>query len=156
MDRMPTTPATTLGEAKQWLRGNLMEGAPCPCCTQFAKVYRRRIHTTMARALIQLYRHGARGEDFIHAPSLPGDTHEISQAVWWGLIEEERVRREDGGRAGWWTLTKRGVDFVQDRARVPEYALVYDGSPIRTEGDLIGIRDALGKRFRYDDLMQGA
>lgn len=144
----------TLGEARALLRTLVDDGARCPCCTQFAKVYRRKINSTNARSLITLWRAGG-ADTFLHAPSLPGDTHEISQMEWWGLIEEEKVLRPDGGRAGWWKITPTGVAFVSDNLRLPKYALVYDGRCLGLRGDLTGIRDALGSRFDYRELMDG-
>jgi hypothetical protein len=144
----------TLREARDWLRERVDEGATCPCCTQLAKVYRRRIHATLARAIITLYRHGGAGQ-FVHAPSLPGDTHEISQAVWWGLIQEDEAVREDRGRAGWWRVTPRGVAFILQETQVPKYARVYDGRCLGLTGDPVWISDALGAKFSYADLMAG-
>src|SRR5262245_49532678 len=118
--------AMTLGEARERLRELVREGgANCPCCTQFTKVYQRKINSTMARALITLYRAAPVGT-FVHAPSLPGDTHEMSQLEWWKLIEEESVRRPDGGRAGWWCATYLGSQFVRRLILLPKYARVFD------------------------------
>ena len=41
---MTTLFEMTLDEAKAWLRDQVDDGAHCPCCGQFAKVYKRRIH----------------------------------------------------------------------------------------------------------------
>lgn len=144
----------TLREARDWLRERVDDGATCPCCTQLAKVYRRRIHATLARAIITLYRHGGLGQ-FVHAPSLPGDTHEISQAVWWGLIEEDEAVREDRGRAGWWRVTPLGAAFILQEQQVPKYARVYDGRCLGLVGEPVWISDALGAKFSYADLMAG-
>lgn len=144
--------STSLQDAREWLALNLREGAICPCCQTVAKVYRRRVHKTIARALIQMYRHGA-AHEFVHTPSLPGDTHEVSQASWWNLIQEEKISRADGGRAGWWKLTPTGVAFVENKIAVPEYALIYDSRLVKLEGDSKSIEDALGKNFNYFELM---
>jgi hypothetical protein len=151
MTEMPDS--ATLGEAREALRGVVFEGAKCPCCTQFAKVYKRKINSTMARTLITLYRHGKAGE-YLHAPSLPGDTHEVSQLVWWGLVEEERTRREDGGRAGWWRVTDLGRAFVLGALRLPKHALIYDSALLRLDNsEYASIEDALGSRFDLAELM---
>lgn len=149
---MSFTDEMTLGDARDTLRDLVDQGHPCPCCTQFAKVYRRKINATMARALISLWR--TSDHQFVHAPSLPGDTHEMSQLVWWGLIAEEAARREDGGRAGWWRVTDLGERFVLCQARVPKYARIYDGRCLGVHGDLVSIRDCLGDRFDYGELMR--
>lgn len=146
-------PLTPLHEVKAFLRENVDEGIHCPACTQMAKVYRRKINSTMARTLITLLR--VAGREFAHGPSLPGDTHEISQLVWWGLVEEERVLRADGGRAGWWRLTDEGEDFARGRITLPKYARVYDHRCLSLVGDLVSIREALGSRFDYSELMEG-
>lgn len=136
----------TLAEARTVLRELVDDGHECPVCTQYAKVYRRKIHATMAKTLIAMYRHG--GAAFVH-------THEASQLSWWDLIEEERVRRPDGGRAGWWRLTRRGVEWVLGLSTVQKYARIYDGRVLGLVGPPVTIRDALGDKFRYDDLMEG-
>jgi hypothetical protein len=144
----------TLGEARAKLREYVNDGHPCPCCKQMAKVYERRINRAMARTLATLYRWG--GEDYTHGPSLPGDTHEISQLQWWGLIEEERTeRRDDGGRRGYWRITRKGIAWLAGRTTVPKYARVYDGRVLALVGDPVSHREALGAKFDYDDLMKG-
>ncbi len=144
----------TLGVARDILRSLVREGYKCPLCTQMAKVYRRKINSTMARALIKIYAAGGT-TSFVHTASLPGDTHEASQLSWWGLIEEEGVTRPDGGRAGHWRVTARGERFVRHDEAVPTYALIYDGRVLGLEGDLVYISTALGKRFNYHELMAG-
>ena len=144
--------AMTLGEARDWLRDRVWAGAQCPCCTQKAKVYRRSIHATKAATLIKLYRAGGVRE-FIHTPDLPGDTHEVSQLSWWGLVEEELIRRPDGGRAGFWRVTELGARWVKEEVSVHRYAHVYDGRVLRRDGEPWSIRQALAKKFRYDELM---
>lgn len=150
-------PEMTLAEARAQLRLLIDEGHACPCCTQFAKVYRRKINSTMARTLIRIARaDSSQGfGTFIHTASLPGDTHEASQLSWWDLIEEERVRRPDGGRAGHWRLTNVGRLFVLARISVAKYAHIYDGRVLRMSGEPITIHQALGAKFNYHELMHG-
>jgi hypothetical protein len=146
----------TLIEARDRLRANVDEGETCPCCGQFAKVYRRKIHTTMARDLLTAYR-TARYEWF-HLPTLLGGRHQgdFPKLAHWQLIEEMPAQREDGSsRAGWWRLTPKGAAFARDLARVQKYARIYNGQLLGFDGDPVGIRDALGSRFSYNDLMAG-
>lgn len=146
--------AMTLAEAKALLRERVFfgDGLLCPCCSQRAKVYRRRVHATLAVAAIAIYRAGGT-RLFVHNASLPGDTHESSQLSWWGLIEEERVRRPDGGRAGWWRTTSLGADFVGGQATIPKYVLIYDACVRGFEGAQVTIHDCLGEKFNYRELM---
>lgn len=143
----------TIEAGKRWLLARVDHGDHCPLCGQMAKVYKRKINATMARTLITLWNVAER--DFAHGPSLPGDTHEISQLVWWGLVEEESRARPDGGQAGWWRITDAGISFVMGTASVPKYARIYDGRRLGHEGDPVDIKDALGTKFSYEDLMRG-
>lgn len=149
------TDETPFGEVRAWLRMQVMaKGATCPCCQQFAKRYRRQIYGAMAAGLIVA--HQANGRDWFHlrtATGYAGGDH--SKLRYWGLIEEEPGMRPDGGRAGWWRVTPLGVSFVRGRVTVPKYALIYDNRLQRLDSSHgeVGIRDVLGTRFNYDELM---
>lgn len=159
----PFTASMPLAEAQTLLRPMLDEGHHCPVCTQFAKTYRRSLSSTAARTLIVLHRHGKR-DDYTHlatllpkvAPTLAG-RGEATSGHHWGLIVQQAVRRGDGSvNNGHWKLTEFGRAFVLGKAKVPKYARIYDGRCLGYTGDHIDIRDALGKKFRYDELMAGA
>ena len=53
-------------------------------------------------------------------------------------------------------ITNEGRLFVQGEHQVRKLAVIYDGKCTGHEGPLIGIRDALGDRFDYPELMRGA
>lgn len=146
--------SVTLGEARSWLRERaLKQGSPCPCCSQMTKVYRRSMHAAMGQALITMHRTG--GTDWVYLPSIGGRGGDASKLRYWGLIEEEQTLRPDGGRAGYWRVTRKGSAFVRGEVTVPRYAHVYDGRCIRLDGPMVDIRDVLAKRFNYDALMRG-
>jgi hypothetical protein len=143
----------TLDEARDRLREQLNEGAKCPCCTQFAKVYRRKINSGMARALVKMW--DKAGMEWVYTPRLCPWTHEVGQLSWWDLIEDSRDRRDDGGRAGWWRITSRGRRFVLNQSREPKYAHIYDGRLISLDNsETVNIVEALGARFDYRALME--
>jgi hypothetical protein len=151
--------AMTLGEAKMLLRELAYEGHACPCCTQLVKVYKRKVNSSMAADLIAMWRAFHREWGYLpdlrrHA-SLKGNREE-SKLRYWGLVEEEPERRPDGGRAGWWRVTPKGADWIQQRTWIPKYALIYDGKFLRYDGsERVTIRDALGDGFDYNELMRG-
>jgi len=149
----------TLGQAQLWLRAHVDEGVACPCCTQFAKIYRRRIHSTMARDLITAHR--CEGLAPFHVPTLlrrAASAGDFAKLAYWGLIAELPGRRDDGAKhAGWWQITDDGRRFVCNQLRVPKYARIYDGRLIALDSDeTVSIVDALGTRFDYGELMRGA
>ena len=148
-------PSTSLGEARAWLRKRVGEGERCPCCQQFAKVYKRSINSSMARALVTMYR--VAGTDWVKMSDALGagkvDRADEAKLRYWKLIEEEPELRPDGGRAGWWRVTDLGRQFVLGTVTVPKYAHVYDGRCLGLEGAPVRIEEALGNRFDLSELM---
>jgi len=148
----------TLTEARDWLRERLYDGARCPCCEQYARVYRRKLNATMIRALVALYRAGGT-ERYVHGPTVLRGTNvfggEVGKLALFGLVAEETARREDGGRSGWWLVTREGEEFLHRRRVVRKYATVYDGRRLGWAGDDVTVDDALGTKFRLDELMRG-
>lgn len=146
--------AMTLGDARGKLRGLARTGARCPCCRQFVKAYRRKLNSGMARAAIRVYRATCPGE-YCHLQEVDqtSGSSEGSKLRCWGLLVEERERREDGGRSGWWCLTEEGRRFVTGAHTVPKYALLYDGRLLHLEGAAVSIVDCLGEKFDYHELM---
>lgn len=145
----------TLEQAKDYLRERLDEGAECPCCEQLAKVYRRKIHSTMARDLVITYREA--GREWFHVRMVLGYHHgDFAKLAMWGLVEESAEKRDDGGRAGWWRITPLGVSYIRGVYRVPKYARVYNGRLLSLDtSELVNIHDALGTKFNLADLMAG-
>lgn len=157
---LPTGRGTVpIDRARRHLAAALIEGDACPVCGQHAQLYRRKLHATMARDLIALYRatvgpDGGR-PDYVHVPSIGIRGGDFAKLAHWSLIAEKPVRRGDGGAAGYWRITNDGVAFVRGSARVPGYVLIYDGNRIGFDGDPVGIDTILGDTFDLRDLQAG-
>ena len=152
-----TAPPVTLAEARQRLGDALEEGTRCPCCDQHAQVYRRSIHSGMARALVAMYRaHGTAWQDKTATlRGLGSASRDESLLRYWLLLEEATEPRPDGGRAGWWRVTSIGEAFVTRGLRVQKYARVYDGRCLGLDGEPVSIVQCLGKRFNLAALLAG-
>jgi hypothetical protein len=165
---------TPLGEAWKHIRENAKDGLKCPACEQHVQIYWRPINSGMAASAVRMLRkHLVNPGGWIHNPSEIGRrSAEESKLAWWGLIEEEKILRPDGGRAGYWRLTDKGVSWAQGRTSVPRYAIVFDGklllgSPLwpgdnPTPYSKTGHRkpdttvySALGDHFNYRELLEG-
>lgn len=145
-----------IGAARRWLREQAAtDGACCPVCRQFTKVYRRGISAGMARLLIIAYtRHGTAEW---HLPTLVGASGDNAKLAHWGLIEAIPGERGDGSpRTGWWRLTDLGVRWVSGDVGVPRYIRIYN-STFRgfdpTAEQWWTVHDALGEKFDYTALM---
>jgi len=163
----------TLDEAKQYVLAHRTDasGVACPCCEQLVKVYRRKINVAMAMVLIALVKKAkAVGQiEWIHVPSfirmIPfppnfpvGNGGDWSKLRFWDLIEARPGARDDGSkRNGYYRVTPKGVAFVERKIRVPVSMFVTNQKVLGTDDSkLVDIDDALGKKFRYDELMQAS
>lgn len=149
----------TLEEAKQWLRSKVYDGAECPCCTQLAKVYRRKLNRGMVTGLAEFYCH-VRGDTtlYAHVPST-GDLARLggdwAKLLHWGLIEESDEEREDGGRAGWWRISEKGCQFVRGQIEVPSHGFFYNGRLLKLDTDKhVRIPDVAAEGFDLQELLE--
>jgi hypothetical protein len=161
--KSPSFSGATLDEAREWVSENLEDGAECPCCGQLAKLYKRKLNSSMARSLIWLVRHaGPVAREWVdvaqEAPKWLLKSRELPKLAHWGLIEEMPKDPDDTTRrtSGTWRPTEEGVDFVYVRikatARVHLYNNTLEGFD---EDEYITIKQALGKKFDYEELMNG-
>jgi hypothetical protein len=141
----------SLAQARDWLTERLDAGGACPCCRQHAERYNRPLHAKMAADLIRMAVRFGVGRAF-HVRELGGHPGDFAKLALWGLIADLGERRPDGGRAGWWRVTVAGARFVAGHSRVPAHCLVYAGEVQAWDPKLVGIEEALGKRFRVDEL----
>lgn len=147
---------TTVLAARGWLTANAREGVLCPCCDQEAKVYRRPLHATMARALLIFWKHqkGRSQKDF-HAPTVLNGAGAVSRGgdfaklVHWGLLEQ-------GETVGRYRLTSRAEEFICCRIAVPRAVYLYNGSLVASEEEsqYVTIADVLGD-VEYEELFAG-
>lgn len=151
----PPVRETPLFEVVEWLEEQLDNGGTeCPCCGQYARRYRRKLNSNMAASLIRA--HVAAGDHWFHAPTVLGrNDGELAKLRYWGIVEEERKLRPDGGRAGWWRITLSGKLFVKGMTRVPAHVLIYDGRLLKLDesSGRVNIYMALGDKFSYRELM---
>ena len=151
---------TTLQEAKQFLRDNFEKGELCPCCGQLVKLYKINLGVGMARVLIEMYRLTAASTEvvrWIHPISeLRTVNGDYAKLRIWGLVEEKGDDVPDDKKAsGYWRITSKGMDFVNDSLTVQKKAHIFNNRCLGFSGEQIGIKQALGTKFDYHELMKG-
>jgi hypothetical protein len=162
----------SLAEARELVRQEAVTnlGGHCRCCGQGVKIYRRTITTSMALALIEMYRYFARNHwkpEWVHVAQLLAErpVHRSMRAAWhggdwaklryWTLLDPKPGRREDGSsRVGLARVNGAGRAFVEGRISVPRYAYIYAQTLLGVAGPPISIQDALRVPFSFADLMQ--
>jgi hypothetical protein len=145
--------AVPLGQARIWLMERLSTGTRCPCCTQYAKEYIRKLNSGMARSLVQMYRAGG-ARDWVDVTEVCiGGSREEGKLRFWGLVQEAGVRREDSGHAGWWRVTALGEQFVLGRVTVASHVRLFNNTFFGFDGNQVRIDDCLGRQFDLSELM---
>ena len=152
----------TVEEAQQELYDNRVEGMDCPCCKRDYKIAVHSLNNPMARLMIALYWttfHNPKEPD-VHLENLCG-AHGIKpgscgKLVHWGLTERPTVvdKMQDSMR-GKYRITQLGVRWVQGVKAVRADANVAPhNETMSTSGGWVYIRDALGKKFKYDHIFR--
>lgn len=141
---------------KDWLMQRKGQQGNCPCCGRYAKIYKRRLNSTMAKQLIRFYHLGAANE-FVHTSKVVAGTGvgDFSKMRIWGLLKPAKIKPKNGSNtSGKWKLTADGVAFVENRRPVRQYAHIYLDELIEFSGDAVSIIDCLkSKGFNYHELM---
>jgi len=141
------------------LSDNAYKGVRCPCCDQLVKIYRRKLNSGMAITLIRMYLYDPHEwmvvKDFLRRYSYHNN-HDWTLLKNWCLIEGCERDPEHGGRTiGAWRITPLGRMFVKNTIKVHKYVVIYNKRFQRLEGEMVDIRECLGSKFNYYELMKG-
>lgn len=156
----------TLQEAREYVKEGSKKGVSCPCCQQYAKIYKRKINSGMARVLIHLYieyfetaQEWVQVKEFLRQKKYRNN-HDWTLLRFWGLLEPKEKEETDPKKMkynGLWRVTVWGKQFVTDtRFKVNERAMIYNNTfKGFVDEKEINIKDALGSKFDYQELMKG-
>lgn len=147
----------TIKEAKAFLRANFNDGVKCPCCAQMVKLYKRKIHYTMAVELIRLYKLSNGNNKYFHYLEIRLENNtsgDFAKLAYWGFIEEQINESTNKKTSGSWRITTKGKHFVKGLIKVPSHAHVYDAVARGFSKNLVGIEECIGKKFNYKELME--
>lgn len=173
---MPQHDTLRIARALLMRERETVKGAICPCCDQFAKVYRRKLNSGIAVALIALYRLSLRqristevDQPYYHVNEIATELHamkfrnqmaaaQIPLARFWCLVEEELNANTSKSQSGKWRFTSAGWDFLRRRGNkstIAKYVLLYNNQALGYAGPDVTIDNCLGQHFNYQDLMVG-
>jgi hypothetical protein len=152
----------TVAVAREWLHKNLFRGVFCPTCDRIAVFKNYPMKDSMARLLIEMYRHhGTQPVDvreFYLEGELVDRNNYVAKIAQRGLVAEIPVRRGDGGKAGWYRLTQDGVDWIFGRSETPATVLSYNYySKNGQSKGTVSVTDVFdtSARWTYRELMEG-
>jgi hypothetical protein len=101
----------------------------CPVCLRPDTIHCRPLDTGEAKVLARL-RYlttnfaGRYPGGWVHVQDIGQISRSEGKLRLWGLVEMKRERRADGGKSGFWRLTEKGVEFVENRVAVFKYIVV--------------------------------
>jgi len=144
------------------LLDELMDGSEkiCESCGSYLKVYKRKVHATIAQELINLYLAGG-DEEFVHISKFfaSAGCGDFSKAKHFGLLYKKPKDKNDIGKkaSGYWRLSTAGVEFVLGEREIAKYVVMYQNKVIGYDDDImVDIEDCLGDKFNYWELMNGS
>jgi len=146
-------------EAQAYVNSHLHagKGISCPCCSQYAKVYSRKLNSNMGRFLISLIRCSNSSTDggWVHYSrcKFRGRDYNYLDVSYFALAEQRTNEDTDKRRSGFWRPTQRGIDFVGGNISVPRHAYVYNGRLLGFSDEQVDIITCLGIYFSYEELM---
>jgi len=157
IQNMTTDLFTSIEEAKTWVKKNSEIGCICPCCNRLVKVYKRKLNSGMAQELIALYLLSQNDFEtkFYHHTNFAKVTGgELSKLVHWGLVSEKENDTNDKKTSGYWGITKKGILFVENKITVEKYIYLLDAELVSLSEETTTIKDSLGSKFNYNDLIK--
>ena len=142
------------------------DGADCPCCGKFAKVYVRRANSSMMLCLWALSRASVRepSVEWHHVQAIDAALAFRKKPLhwssgWgaglakWGLVEEKPGQGENSRTSGYWKMAQIGKDFLAGTAIIPREIHIYANETIGFSGERVSFEDALSEKFDYRKLM---
>lgn len=142
---------TTISQAKKLMREKIDQGVLCPCCNQGVKMYHWRLDAQSAALLIQF--HKKNGEWVHPLDDLGTNNGNYAKMRHFGLIESKSKQDKNSRGSGLWRITTKGTNFVLGLDTIAERVRIYNNDAYGFVGNQITIKNALGKKFNYAELM---
>lgn len=133
-------------------------GGHCPVCNRWGKVYARPVNRTMARSLIWLAHATTNAEGWVDVPkSGPRwlvQSNQLPTLRWWGLVARKENEGETNTKhSGYWCVTDKGLDFLNNGARIPKKVFTYNDTVEAYSAETVTIRDCFKDNFDYQATM---
>jgi len=135
-------------------RLHLESETTCPCCGDFMKIYKRKLNSTVARALIRLYYLGG-DEKYVSFNEFQiGKGGGFAMAKHFGLlVQKEKDPKIDKRASGYWKLSDKGIAFVRGETNIKKYVFIFRDKSQGYSNEEIDINGCLGEKFSYRELM---
>jgi len=155
----------SLAAARAFVESGRDDGVICPCCDQLVKVYKRKFNSGMAYCLLMAYKFCRLSNpkngwfhisDELTKMKVNAMGCEYSKLNHWGLIEpmpSDEGKKVGAKTNGMWRITEKGKKLAAGGGTVPHWLLILNNEVIKMSDEQVGIREALGDKFDYAELM---
>lgn len=139
----------TLTEAKELLQSQISNGAICPCCGRYTKIYRRKINSGMAKFLKALYNLNQINQKSYSASYVlktmvsPANSLDYGVLVHFGLIKKVCANQYE--------ITQLGKEFVEGKSPAPKYVYVQNNVLVDKSGKCY-FKDAQKEKFTKENI----
>lgn len=142
---------------QQWRHAIENDGAHCPVCDRWGRIYARGINKTMARSLMWLCQAIKDKDGWVDVPSNAPRwlvrSNQLATLRWWSLVERRGNDDPKNKHSGMWRATKLGVDFVHGLKKIPEKVYTYNGEVETVSQNLVHISECFQDYFNYEQIM---
>jgi hypothetical protein len=145
-----------LTDARRWLpqAAASKEGAICPCCGEFNKVYHRKIPLSTIQSLFRLYKLNENMAGAYHSRDFTGSHSggDFAKIAALGLFSKELNEDTQKNCSGYWYITEAGKQFCRGTLNIREKLVIYHNELIDTEGEFKLIHE-FWSGFDYGEMM---
>lgn len=95
-------------------------------------------------------------DDFVSTSTILSvlKNREYNKLRYWGLLDLHDIDPDaNTPYTGLWRITPLGLQFVRGEVEVPEAVFIYDGRKMRSSETTTTLKQALGSKFNYAELM---
>ena len=134
-----------------WNKSIEADGAFCPCCGKWGKVYKIKLSQHLALCLRWIAVHGEGDDSWVDVQNkaprwmLKSKTYNLLEH--WGLIEGKATR------SGIWRATLKGWDFINGLSMMPAAVYIYDNKVWGFDEEETSFAGCFGKHFDFDEMM---
>jgi hypothetical protein len=145
-------------DREAWRKAIEGEGAHCPTCDRWGRIYGRSINRTMANSIMWLSVAVADEDGWVDIPSKAPRwlvrSNQLPTLKWWGLVERRyNDKNSKNKHSGMWRITDLGRAFVHGQVSIPKKVFTYNDIVQSVSPENIFIKDCFKLYFDYRDLM---
>lgn len=154
-----------LEDVIEFVEENRKKGVECPCCSQYAKEYKRPVNLTMVETLQAFAAYIGDGDRSVYhnavdvsnqceIPRLKrnGFGGDFAKFVHYGILEQMPAERGKNSRH--WRIGSEGWLFLEGKLAIPKFHHIYDNRLLGLSGPNMFIHE-FKNRFDFREVMAG-